>query len=184
MFIATTVATTTATKLTRSFIHSFIHSFLFSLSLSLSDPNTWPVVIGQFAITVLVMLSYPLQSFPLRNSLDKVVSQTIVAVQEYRNRPVDPEAYKDARYISETLLICGASYALTMVVSDLGVVRTVAVARHHIVRHNCATNLARRLVCTCACLLLAPKGLCACRCHRKYHHLLHPAGLVLLRHQP
>jgi len=89
------------------------------------DPSTVLVIIGQLAITILVMLSYPLQSFPLRNSLDNIVSQTIVAVQEWRRSPVEPEAYGRIRYIIETLLICGASYCLAMVVTNLGVVRGV-----------------------------------------------------------
>jgi hypothetical protein len=92
------------------------------VAFGIVDPADPQVVVGLIAITILVTLSYPLQTFPLRNSLDKVVCQCIEAFQRWRNTPVDSEQYAVPRFITETLLICGCSYGLTMVVSDLGVV--------------------------------------------------------------
>lgn len=90
------------------------------------------IALGQFAIVVTVLFSYPLQVHPCRNCLDKVFSQTAVSPKtvsreesEEENNEEEADEFhtpSDISTLKHTLLtsfIIGAGFIIAFVVDDL-----------------------------------------------------------------
>eukprot|EP01094_Clydonella_sp_ATCC50884_P008936 TRINITY_DN18477_c0_g1_i1.p1 TRINITY_DN18477_c0_g1~~TRINITY_DN18477_c0_g1_i1.p1 ORF type:complete len:478 (-),score=136.09 TRINITY_DN18477_c0_g1_i1:172-1605(-) len=89
-------------------------------------PDDVIVSFGRVAITALVIFSYPLQSFPLRSSLDKMVGELMVLWQRYVRGEPDADSFRlnhaTLRYVLESLFVCATTYTVAMLFDDLGVV--------------------------------------------------------------
>jgi hypothetical protein len=86
------------------------------------------IAIGQFAIVVLVLFSYPLQVHPCRNCLDKVFhageAHRSVPTTDGEEETVDDEFHSPSemtpfKHAVLTTAIIGSGYAISYFVSDL-----------------------------------------------------------------
>ncbi|TFL05364.1 vacuolar amino acid transporter 5 [Pterulicium gracile] len=89
------------------------------------------IAVGQLAIVILVLFSYPLQVHPCRNCLDKVVFHHAPHEVKQNTNDEDDEAYDDdhashemsqARHVGLTTVIVLAGFAVAYFVDDLRLV--------------------------------------------------------------
>jgi hypothetical protein len=82
------------------------------------DPPSYFVAGGRLAMVILVIFSYPLQAYPCRASLDKVLLLFQSSSKEFKTPP-PPSPFK---YFAMTTSILIASYIVSITVTKLDLV--------------------------------------------------------------
>jgi amino acid permease len=98
---------------------SCLHNFRY-IDGEYVDPASLFVTGGRVAIVILVLLSYPLQCHPCRNSLDKVLSFNSAPVDENGAKVLSPPS--TAKFLAMTMGILITTYCVAITMTKLDIV--------------------------------------------------------------